>query len=285
MSTPSSDAAALTGAASVGPERNGPSPRATSPGRRRTLAQVGVVVLAVLVWWAASVLLPVGVMPSPVEALVRLGALASTPAFWTAFGTTVATFLAALVICVVVGVPLGLAIGASSLATQSTRLVFDFLRTIPPIAILPLVLLTIGANFQMVLTLTVLGAIWPILIQSIYAARQGEALLAEMATAYKVPRGWFIRHIFFPGALPFVMTGVRIGTTICLLLTITGELLGGAPGLGFEIADAQAFYDNERMYAYVIVCAALGLIVNAGFWALQRRLLRWHPSVRREDAR
>lgn len=284
MSTPDSDAVLAT--APAGSER---APRPVRPARtgrtRRLIAQVGVVVLAFLVWWVASILLPVGVMPSPVEAFVRLSALAATPEFWSAFATTVATFAAALVICTVVGIPLGLAIGASSIATQSTRLVFDFLRTIPPIAILPLVLLTIGANFQMVLTLTVLGAIWPILIQSIYAARQGEALLAEMATSYKIPRGWFVRHIFFPGALPFVMTGLRIGTTICLLLTITGELLGGAPGLGFEIADAQAFYDNERMYAYVIVCAGLGLAVNAGFWALQRYLLRWHPSVRREDAR
>ncbi len=268
------------------------SERAPRPARqpragrtRRLVTQLGAVALAFLVWWVASFTLPIGVMPSPVATFVRLGALASVPEFWAAFGTTVATFAAALAFCTVVGIPLGLAIGSSSFATQSTRLVFDFLRTIPPIAILPLVLLTIGANFQMVLTLTILGAIWPILIQSIYAARQGEALLVEMATSYQVPRGWFIRHIFFPGALPFVMTGLRIGTTICLLLTITGELLGGAPGLGFEIADAQAFYDNERMYAYVIVSAALGLLVNAGFYALQRRLLRWHPSVRREDAR
>ena len=66
------------------------------------------------------------------------------------------------------------------------------------------------------------------------------------------------------------------------MLTISGELLGSAPGVGYEIANAQAFYDNTRMYAYVIVSAVLGLIVNGGFWALQRRLLRWHPSVRGE---
>jgi ABC-type nitrate/sulfonate/bicarbonate transport system permease component len=266
---------------SLGSEQ-APPPTRNRTGVTRFIAQAAVVAGALGVWWIASMVLPVGVMPSPVESFARLGSLATTPGFWVAVGTTVATFLSALVICTVVGVPLGLAIGASGIATQSTRLVFDFLRTIPPIAILPLVLLTIGANFQMVLTLVVLGAIWPILIQSVYAARQGEPLLAEMATSYQVPRAWYIRHIFFPGALPFIMTGLRIGTTICLLLTITGELLGGAPGVGFEIADAQAYYDNSRMNAYVLVSAALGLIVNALFYALQRRLLRWHASERRE---
>jgi ABC-type nitrate/sulfonate/bicarbonate transport system permease component len=249
----------------------------------RLIAQIAVVLGALAVWWIASVTLPPGVMPGPVESFARLGQLAGTGTFWTAVGLTVATFAIALVISTLIGVPLGLAIGASRFATQSTRLVFDFLRTIPPIAILPLVLLTIGANFQMVLVLVVLGAIWPIIIQSVYAARQGEPLLIEMARAYQVPRIWYIRHIFLPGALPFIMTGLRIATTICLLLTITGQLLGGAPGIGFEIADAQAYYDNSRTNAYVLVSAALGLLVNAAFWAVQRRVLRWHPSMRRED--
>lgn len=253
------------------------------PARLRwILIQVAAVVLAGGVWSIASLVFPASTLPPPTAVFARLGELALTPDFWSAVGITLGTFAIALVICIVVGVPVGLAIGASTIATQSTRLLFDFLRTIPPIAILPLLLLVLGAEMEMVLVLAVGGAIWPILIQSIYAARQGEALLVEMAKSYRVPKTWYIRHIFVPGAIPFVMTGLRLGTTICLLLTISGELLGSAPGVGYEIANAQAFYDNTRMYAYVIVSAVLGLIVNGGFWALQRRLLRWHPSVRGE---
>jgi ABC-type nitrate/sulfonate/bicarbonate transport system permease component len=264
-----------------------PPSAAEAPGRRPVrvgwiLIQVAAFVVAGGVWWFASLLFPATTLPPPPAVFARLGELALTPGFWEAVGITIGTFAVALVICIVVGVPLGLAIGANTIATQSTRLLFDFLRTIPPIAILPLLLLVLGAEFEMVLLLAVGGAIWPILIQSIYAARQGESLLAEMAASYRIPRAWYIRHIFVPGAIPFVMTGLRLGTTICLLLTISGELLGAAPGVGYEIANAQAYYDNTRMYAYVIVSAVLGLLVNGGFWALQRRLLRWHPSVRGE---
>ncbi|MBN9606555.1 MAG: ABC transporter permease [Actinomycetales bacterium] len=247
------------------------------------LIQTGTVLLAGGVWWFASTLFPPSTLPPPAEVIARLGELAITGGFWVAIAITLGTFALGLAICIVVGIPLGLAIGANPIGAGSTRLLFDFLRTIPPIAILPLLLLVFGAKFEMVLVLAVSGAIWPILIQSIYAARQGEALLAEMSRSYRIPRAWYIRHIFVPGAIPFVMTGVRLGTTICLLLTVSGELLGGAPGVGFEIANAQAFYDNTRMYAYVLVAAVLGLIVNGGFWAAQRRLLRWHPSVRREQ--
>ncbi|MFJ6653468.1 ABC transporter permease [Microbacterium sp. NPDC091313] len=261
------------------------APRARTLGRLGwLLIQVSVFLAVGGVWWIAATVLPAGTMPPPAEVLGRLSALALTGDFWAATGLTALTFLVAFVVCVGIGVPLGLAIGASSIASQSTRLLFDFLRTIPPIAILPLLLLLFGPELQMVLILAIAGAIWPVLIQSIYAARQGEALLVEMSRAFRIPRGWFIRHIFLPGTLPFVMTGLRLGATICLLLTVSGELLGNAPGVGFEISQAQAFYDNSRMYAYVLVSAILGLIVNGLFWEVQRRVLRWHPSMRKEVA-
>jgi ABC-type nitrate/sulfonate/bicarbonate transport system permease component len=245
-------------------------------------AQVGILVLAILIWWYASVTLPVNVMPSPFETIVTLGQLSATPGFWQAVGVTVATFALGLVICTVVGVPLGLAIGASRIATQSTRLVFDFLRTIPPIAILPLVLLLFGPSAQMVLVVVILGAIWPILVQSIYAARQGEPLLIDMSRSFRIPRAHYVFRIFLPGTLPFVMTGLRVGTTICLLLTITAELLSGAPGVGSEIQNAENYLNTPAMYAYVLVAAILGLIVNVAFWMLQRRVLSWHASNRKE---
>jgi len=244
------------------------------------VAQTGVIILALLVWWCASAMLPAGIVPGPLDTFGTLVALTTTVPFWGAVAETVWSFGVSLVLCIVIGVPLGLAIGSSRIATQSTRLVFDFLRTIPPIAILPLVLLVFGPTFEMVVVVVALGAIWPILIQAVYAAGQGEALLKDMAASFRIPRAWYVTRIFLPGALPFVMTGVRVGTTVCLLLTITAELLGGAPGVGAEIAEAQVALDNPQMYAYVMVAAILGLLVNLGFWAVQRRLLHWHASNR-----
>lgn len=263
-------------------------PRLGRPGPGRLgwpLIQAVVVLLAGGIWWIASGFFPAGALPPPGEVLAKLSQLTQTGEFWGAVWITIGTFALALVCSILVGVPLGLFIGSSNFWTASTRLLFDFLRAIPPIAILPLLLLVLGADFQMVFLLAIAGAVWPMLIQSIYAASQGEPLLAEMAKSFRVPRAWYIRHIFVPGAMPFVMTGVRLGATICLLLTIAGELLGAAPGVGHEIAAAQAWYDNPRMYAYVLVSAVLGLVVNGGFWSFQGHLLRWHPSVREQGRR
>jgi ABC-type nitrate/sulfonate/bicarbonate transport system permease component len=289
MTTTSLDGDSAAQAVLTGPgEPDGLAPLPSREGRKRsrrlimTVAQIVVLAIAVAIWWFGAHHLPPGSMATPFQTLVKIGQLSVTAEFWTAIGSTMGTFALALLLCTIIGVPLGLAIGWSRIATQSTRLVFDFLRTIPPIALLPLVLLLYGATFQMAFTLVVLAAIWPILIQSVYAARQGEPLLAEMSRSFRVPRRWFITHVFIPGALPFVMTGLRVGMTICLLLTITAELLGGAPGVGQEIGNAQQFVDIPRMYAYVVISAVLGLILNGLFYALQRYVLRWHASNRKE---
>jgi ABC-type nitrate/sulfonate/bicarbonate transport system permease component len=76
------------------------------------------------------------------------------------------------------------------------------------------------------------------------------------------------------------MSGLRVTATICLLLTVSGELLGGAPGIGTQIQLALNAVDTPRMYADVIAAAFLGVAVNVVIGVLRARVLRWHPSMR-----
>jgi ABC-type nitrate/sulfonate/bicarbonate transport system permease component len=246
------------------------------------VTQLGVIGLAVAVWWYVSATASAGSVPSPARTFGTLVDLLGTAALWTAVGQTATTWLIGIAVCSLVGIPMGLLIGASRLATDSTRLAIDFVRNIPPVALVPLGLLLWGPTRSMVLLLVVSGTIWPIVVQSSYASRQSEPQLRDVAEVFQLGRRWWLSHIFLPGVTPFVMTGLRVAATICLLLTITGELFGGAPGVGRQIQSAQVGNDNPQMYAYVIVAALLGLLVNSLIWVAQRRLLRWHPSFRQE---
>jgi ABC-type nitrate/sulfonate/bicarbonate transport system permease component len=246
------------------------------------VAQVAVIALAVALWWYVSTVSSAESVPSPARTLTELASLLSTGALWTAVGQTATTWLVGIAVCAGVGIPAGLLIGASRLATDSTRLSIDFVRNIPPVALVPLGLLLWGPTRSMVLLLVISGTIWPIVIQSSYASRQTEPQLRDVARVFQLGRRWWLIHIFLPGVTPFVMTGLRVAATICLLLTITGELFGGAPGVGTQIQNAQVGNDNPQMYAYVIVAALLGLLVNSLIWAAQRRLLSWHPSFRKQ---
>jgi ABC-type nitrate/sulfonate/bicarbonate transport system permease component len=262
--------------------------RAIGTGRRRggrasariLLGQVAVLAGAVGVWWLVSLRAGTGTVSTPAQTFRALITLSGEGAFWKALLETSVTWAIGITVCAVVGIPLGVFVGSNRFATQSTRFIFDFMRTIPPVALLPLGLLLYGPTRTMVLLLVIAGGIWPLLIQSVYAAQQQEALLGDVARAFRLTRRSRFLDIFWPSSLPFVMSGLRVTGTICLLLTVLGELLGGAPGIGTEIQLAANATNIPTLYALVIAAACLGVAVNALLGVLRKRVLRWHPSVR-----
>ena len=85
--------------------------------------------------------------------------------------------------------------------------------------------------------------------------------------------------------LPYLMTGVRLSAAVALILAITSEIAIDTEGLGREISQTEAGGAVAIMYAYVIVTGIVGVIVNLGARALERRVLFWHPSMRLDTAR
>ena len=147
-----------------------------------------IAIAAVLVLWQIIAISPIadGGLPTPVEVLQAFIGLVGTSTYWVAIGATLRTWAAGLALCAVIGVPVGLLIGTSLRASKSTQWIIDFCRTIPTIALLPLVLLLFGPTFRMEITMIVLAAIWPLLIQSMYAARQVEPLLKWVVRVFRI---------------------------------------------------------------------------------------------------
>ena len=87
-----------------------------------------------------------------------------------------------------------------------------------------------------------------------------------------------------PTALPYILTGLRLSAAVALILAITAELVIGSPGLGHEIGVAMMSSAVPAMYALIGVVGMLGVAVNLGVRALERRALAWHLSVRTEAA-
>jgi len=263
-----------------GQVRPGRRQRRGRTGARILLTQAAVLAAAVCIWWLVSLQVGAESVPTPAQTFRALATLSGQYDFWTALLDTSVTWMIGITVCSVVGIPVGLFVGSNRFASRSTRYVFDFMRTIPPVVLVALGLLLYGPTRKMVLLLVISGAIWPLLIQSVYAAQQQEPLLSDVARSFRLTRRSRFLDIFWPSSLPFVMTGLRVTGTICLLLTVSGELLGGAPGIGTQIQMALNAVDNLRMYAEVIAAACLGVAVNALLGTLRTRVLHWHPSVR-----
>lgn len=219
-------------------------------------------------------------MPSPVQVFAELGEMLVTSDYWVTVGTTMGSWFTAMGLSLLVGVPVGLAIGRSKFAFDSSKWTIDFLRTIPSVALVPLALLLLGRSQMMVIVVAAIPAIWPLIIQSIYAGQQADPTLARVARSLRLTKMDRLRYVLAPDALAFIWPGIRLATTASLLVTIFAELLGGGEGLGKEIIDSQIYNRATDLYAWVVTACVLGLVINAVLSIFQRRLLWWHPSMR-----
>jgi len=244
--------------------------------------RIAAAVFALVLWQVAVVsgLVSNAAVATPTDIVQEAAPLLATPAFGAALFDTITSWAEGLLVSLVVAIPVGLALGTSDLAYRVSRFTIDFLRTIPPVALIPVALLLYGATPKMAFALIVFGSVWPVLLQAMYGVHQVDPAMWDVARAYGLRRLDRLRFLILPSAAPFVATGVRLAATISLLLAIGAELIGGAPGIGAAITLQQQNGDIPKMWVYVVVSAVLGVVLNLALIGLERRVLKWHSAQR-----
>jgi NitT/TauT family transport system permease protein len=198
-----------------------------------------------------------------------LGDIAFTLSGW-ASGLTIATLLA---------VPLGVLLGSLPVVDSAARVLVEFLRPIPAVALVPLVLLFVSDQGAMERALAAYAATWPILINTIYGASDVDPLARDMARCFGLSRAAILLRVWLPSVAPFVATGVRLASSVALIVTISTELIsgGGGDGLGQFIFDASGNPDGAGdVFAAVLVTGTLGLLLDTLLRFAERRAFRWH---------
>jgi ABC-type nitrate/sulfonate/bicarbonate transport system permease component len=206
------------------------------------------------------------------------------PEFWRACLDTLRTWAVGLVIAVVAGVVAGVLIGSVPVLRAVTASTIEFLRPIPSVALIPLVVVIYGVGVASTVLLVVYASFWQVLVQVLHGVADIDPVARDTAHSYRLGRVRYITNLVWPTALPYVVTGIRLAASVALVLTITGELIIGSPGLGSAIAIAQSSNAVPAMYALVVVTGLFGLAANLLTRAVERRVLAWHPANRLEDA-
>ncbi|MDQ2624356.1 MAG: ABC transporter permease [Actinomycetota bacterium] len=213
---------------------------------------------------------------------VRLVTELGEPKFWSAFGDTLVTWALGLAIASVAAVIAGTVVGLVPFLRRATHTTVEFLRPIPSVAIIPLAILVAGLSREAALVVVVYAPFWQIFIQVLYGIADVDSVAQDTARSFGLKRRHRLRHLVLPTALPYAITGFRLAASIALVLTITAELVIKNPGLGRQMDVYKSAPDVPGLYALVLVTGVLGLLVNIGTRIAERRLLHWHPSVRKE---
>ena len=221
-------------------------------------------------------------LPPLSEVLVRLGQFFTEPDFWAQVGATLASFLMGLVIASLLGITLGVLFGLWEVSYRSSRTVIELLRPIPPVALIPVAILLFQTGLLMKTIIVLFACIWPIMFNALYGVRNVDPLMKDMARSFGRSRFDTVWHIVLPAAMPLMWTGIRVASTIALIVIITVELLvGGTGGVGGILATARAQgNDVLTFFAAIIVAGVLGLLVNILLTAIERRFFAWSTTTK-----
>jgi ABC-type nitrate/sulfonate/bicarbonate transport system permease component len=148
------------------------------------------------------------------------------------------------------------------------------------VALIPLAVLVYGTGLQSKVFLAAFASFWPLLIQTIYGVQDVDPVATDTARAFQLGRFERLWRITVPSALPYIATGIRIASSVALILCVTAELVIGSAGLGREINSASSGGNVNLMYATIIATGLLGWLLNIAATLVERRVLHWHPSQR-----
>jgi ABC-type nitrate/sulfonate/bicarbonate transport system permease component len=231
----------------------------------------------IVAWQAASSggLLSALVMPSPAQVLHALGELWRSGRLSTDLEASLSRVLWGWCLGTLAGLAVGVAMGIWSTVRSVGIPVVSTLFPIPKIALLPLLILWFGIGEPSKVATIALGVFFPTVITGYSSVDAVPRNLIRMAQSFNVPRQAIIRKILLPGAMPGILAGFRITSSIGLILLVAAEMIGAEHGVGAFILQAGNLMQTDQLVAGVVVLSLLGLAIGYLLGHLERALLRW----------
>jgi NitT/TauT family transport system permease protein len=257
---------------------------------RRALARGAIGVAAVLLLaqaagWAG--LIKRSVLPLTSTVLARAAGLTGNGHFLADAAATLGAWAAGLGLAVAIAVPAGLVLGSVPGVRSATRTVTEFLRPVPPAALIPLTALVLGPGLRLNVTLTAYAATWPLLLNTIRGLDDVDPLGAETLRAFGFGPLAVLWRCRLPAAAPFIVIGVRLASSVALIVSIaTGVVTGGidGPGIGSFIADTSAAGgDTAVILGAALWAGVLGLALNGLLTGAGRLALPWYHGYLGEE--
>ena len=177
-----------------------------------------------------------------------------------------------------VGIGTGVLIGLFSYIRAGLVPLVAAIFPIPKIALLPLFVIWFGIDEGSKYALIALGTFTPMVVATYGAVDNVDRTLIRMAQSFGLSWLSIVRKIVLPGAMPGILSGLRISLAIAIILLVAAEMLGAEYGIGAYVLQAGSLYDLDRLFAGVVVLSVLGVLVSATISLLERRVLGWRTT-------
>lgn len=232
--------------------------------------------ITTLVLWTAIVTVfkvPAFLLPGPIEVLDRLAFLFENAKLVRHIWVTLSEVISGFVAGTLVGIIAGVAFARFPRAERFATPLILLLQTAPKIAIAPLLLLWLGIGPAPKIVLIAIVTFFPVMSGMISGLRYGEGSFRDLASVLKLTAWQRFRHIELPSALPSVLAGMGIATTLAMTAAVIGELIGANEGLGYLLSSGQENSDTSVVIGMVLILSLIGWAFYEIIELIRRRSL------------
>ncbi|MBF8450092.1 taurine ABC transporter permease TauC [Aeromonas dhakensis] len=234
-------------------------------------------------WWLVARLELINplFLPPPAQVLQQLVTLAGPQGFmdatlWQHLAASLQRILIALAAATLCGVTVGLAMGLSPTLRGMLDPLIELYRPVPPLAYLPLMVIWFGIGETSKVLLIYLAIFAPVAMATLAGVQGARQVRLRAARALGANRWQVLWYVIVPGALPDMLTGLRIGLGVGWSTLVAAELIAATRGVGFMVQAAGEFLATDVVLAGILVIALIAFTLELGLRALQRRLTPWH---------
>ncbi len=253
--------------------------RAVSPRLRAALLGCAPLVAVVVLWelvYRAGIYSSV-LLPAPSEVLTVF--LTQYADLLKHTEASLARVVTGVALSIVTAIPFGLLVGKYKRIDELSDWSIQIFRSFPPIALIPLAIMFFGIGDKPAIMLIWLASFWPLAISTIFGVKNVERTLLKVARAAHAGDGLVLRKILLPGAMPSILTGLRLAVGAGWLTVVTAEMMAVRSGLGYLIMYAQVTFHPDQILAGILIIGAIGLLFDQLLRLVRKRLCRWQDGL------
>jgi ABC-type nitrate/sulfonate/bicarbonate transport system permease component len=240
------------------------------------------VVIALTAWQlvANARIWPVLLLPGPWDVAKAFVGIFQTGDIWLDIGTSATEMAIGYGMAIVIGLAIGLLMGWYTRFQYALDPFVNFFYSTPRVVLIPLFIIWLGIEMQPKIAVIFLGALFPIIINTMAGVRNTEAALLRVARSFGASDALIFRRVVLPGSVPFILTGFRLGIGHALTGVVVAEYIAARHGVGQLIAIASQTFQTPKALAGVVLIAATGMLLTTIIQRIENRFQAWRPQIR-----
>jgi len=244
---------------------------------RAHVTRFSCIITIILLWQLLALFgsLNTKILPPPIHLLNTIKEMALSGEIWLHILFSLKRVIIGFTFGLIAGIFVGVLLGVSKKMENQLNLVIELLRPVPPIAWIPIAILWFGIGDKPAYFIVAVGSFFPVFINTFKGIRFVNPAYIRAANCLGADKKLLMTDILLPSALPYIITGLRIGIGIAWTSVIAAELVGAQSGLGYMIQLNRILLQTDKIIVGMAMIGCIGYLMNMGLLILEKKVLIW----------